>query len=129
MRAQVPRAATTMAPLTWEVAVSMSPYSDSRHPSEMLPSVFFSTVTGCDPVGSGGAEDDWLDHWTVIGPPGVSVMTAPGQLWCESMAATVMVFAPVEGDPTMYGTLPELPAEATTMVPACSALVEATASA
>src|SRR2546429_9096427 len=101
MRAQVPRAATTIVPPTFEVPVLMSPYSASLQPSESELSAFRSTLTGCELVGSGGAEDDWFDHCTVMAPVGVSVRMAPGQVWWESMAATLIVFAPVDGEPTM----------------------------
>ena len=60
---------------------------------------------------------------------GVSVTTAPGNTWCESTAATLKTLLPTEGEPTMWRTLPELPADATTMIPAFSALVEARESA
>src|SRR5207302_8587753 len=54
-------------------------------------------------------------------------MIAPGKLGVGSFAATEIAPSPVDGEPTMYWFAPLLPAEATTMMPAFAALVDATA--
>jgi len=60
---------------------------------------------------------------------GVSVTTAPEIPGASRPPATLKTLLPNRGGTTMWRTLPELPADATTMIPAFSALVEARESA
>src|SRR5712671_4013539 len=133
MRAQTPRIVTTRLPATFELPSEAFMYSVSLQPSETLPVVaggtgaFRSVWMVTEPVGSAPAFES-CQVW--VAPLGRRMTVAPGNDTCESTAAMLSVRAAAEGEPTMYGTVrPALPAEATTMTPAFSALVDAMASA
>src|SRR5256885_17026744 len=126
MRAQVPRIVTTRLPATFELPSAAFMYWVSRQPRDTFPVAVLSVWMGTDFVGSFPS----FEFCHVCVAVGVSVTTAPGNDCFESTAATLSVRWATEGEPTMYGTVrPALPAEATTMTPAFSAVVEAIASA
>src|SRR6185503_8726355 len=117
-RAQVPRAVTTIFPTTPAFV-----YSAGSQPSEMPPVLVFSTLTGSAPAGRAAP----LALIAVRVVPVLNATAALGKDGVGSLAATLRAPVPVEGDPTRYGLVPELPAEATTITPLFAALVEATA--
>ena|SRR5437762_3038487 len=125
MRAHVPRMVIRRLPDTVELPLA-SWYPLSLQPSETVPSWFRSVWTGSEPLGNGPLFE-FCHDWVVL--LGLRCTVAPGNDWCESTAATLMTRSPVDGEPTMYGTVrPALPAEATTTIPDFSAFSDAIAS-
>ena len=112
-RAHVPRCVTTILPAT-PAAV----YSARSQPSEMPPEALRSTLTGKAPPGSAAP----LALMACVVP-----MRAPWNIGVGSTAATEIAPSALAGEPVMYALAPLLPAEATTMMPALAALVEACA--
>src|SRR3989442_186911 len=120
-RAQVPRFVTASFPATLAAT-----YSAGLQPRLTLPSVFLSTTTGIAPEGRVVTPLALIA--TTDFPEGLRSSLTAGKVAFESVAATLMTLSPTDGEPTIYAADPLLPAEATTITPALTALVEATES-
>src|ERR671914_463937 len=80
------------------------------------------------PLGSGSlfALIIWIEPPEVLSALVIAAV-ADGKSGIGSFAATLIVPSATDGDPTMYGLGPLLPAEVTTFVPSRTALFEAIA--